>query len=475
VEAIANWIWQGSVVALAAAVMLRTRRISAATRYRAWWIALAIVLLIPVAPFVMPAPAFSGADEALATASGAAFNIVLPERAWWVAPLAAAAWGAWCAAHLWRITGAMAALRRAKRACSPFPAHRAIALRGWQSRRDTGRRATLAVSHDICAAAVLGLTSPVIAVSPAMLRDLRDDEIDGIVVHEWAHVQRRDDWAHLIQVIVRACGGFHPAVWWIDRQLHIERETACDDWAVSVTGSARTYAACLAKVAELSTRPPEPALAPSAMVASDLGRRVMRLLDARRSTSTRARLAATAVVSPLLAITAAAVASVELVVFASPSPIVVQPVRLHTPSTHAVADSRAIVPMPAATFARQRAAARTVPQQPMPSPPVTPAPPAAERRDKPQSADDAAPAVPAIATHSSAVSVNELPGVTPIAAASPPQDPSASKTPAPSDKEPTPWGAAADAGVGIGRGSQKAATATAGFFTRMGKSIARSF
>ena len=31
--------------------------------------------------------------------------------------------------------------------------------------------------------------------------------------------------------IVRAVAGLHPAVWWIDRQLHIERETACDDWA----------------------------------------------------------------------------------------------------------------------------------------------------------------------------------------------------------------------------------------------------
>jgi hypothetical protein len=46
----------------------------------------------------------------------------------------------------------------------------------------------------------------------------------------------------------------------------------------------------------------------------------------------------------------------------------------------------------------------------------------------------------------------------------------------------SPWGAAADAGVSVadagvsvGRGSQKAAVATAGFFSRLGKSIARSF
>jgi hypothetical protein len=39
----------------------------------------------------------------------------------------------------------------------------------------------------------------------------------------------------------------------------------------------------------------------------------------------------------------------------------------------------------------------------------------------------------------------------------------------------TPWGAAADTGVAVGRGSQKAAVATAGFFTRVSKSVAGAF
>jgi len=39
----------------------------------------------------------------------------------------------------------------------------------------------------------------------------------------------------------------------------------------------------------------------------------------------------------------------------------------------------------------------------------------------------------------------------------------------------TVWGAAADAGVNIGKGSRQAGVATAGFFSRLGKSIARSF
>jgi hypothetical protein len=40
---------------------------------------------------------------------------------------------------------------------------------------------------------------------------------------------------------------------------------------------------------------------------------------------------------------------------------------------------------------------------------------------------------------------------------------------------PTPWGAAADAGVTAGKGTQKAAVATAGFFTKLSKSISGVF
>jgi hypothetical protein len=42
-------------------------------------------------------------------------------------------------------------------------------------------------------------------------------------------------------------------------------------------------------------------------------------------------------------------------------------------------------------------------------------------------------------------------------------------------KPATPWGAAASAGVNVGKGSQKAAVATAGFFTKLGKSISGAF
>ena len=49
-DALAAWLWQGSVVTLAVAAGLRLLpRVSAATRHLAWWLTLCSVLALPVA------------------------------------------------------------------------------------------------------------------------------------------------------------------------------------------------------------------------------------------------------------------------------------------------------------------------------------------------------------------------------------------------------------------------------------------
>ena len=51
-------------------------------------------------------------------------------------------------------------------------------------------------------AAVLGWGAPMIAVAPSMLHTLQTDELDRVLIHEWAHVQRRDDLTNIVQVVV---------------------------------------------------------------------------------------------------------------------------------------------------------------------------------------------------------------------------------------------------------------------------------
>ena len=64
-EILLNWLWQGVAVALAAAVLLRItrRRVSATTRHHILWVALAVVLLLPLLPLL------EGAQELERTAA----------------------------------------------------------------------------------------------------------------------------------------------------------------------------------------------------------------------------------------------------------------------------------------------------------------------------------------------------------------------------------------------------------------------
>ena len=65
-------------------------------------------------------------------------------------------------------------------------------------------------------------------------------------------MRRWDDWTNLAQQIVKALFFFHPAVWWIERKIALEREMACDDAVLAETESPREYAECLAHLAEMS-------------------------------------------------------------------------------------------------------------------------------------------------------------------------------------------------------------------------------
>ena len=339
-DVLANWLWQGGAVAVAATLILRaSRRMSATTRYRLWWIALSVVLLLPAIPWLSSRALDSGIDSSRALAVSAppvalnmpssAMGIILPAPPAWVGSLLVALWGLWAIVSIGRTVTAFVALRRAKRDARSFPHTRERNLQTWRAVREAGRPVRLVLSDDVRAAAVLGLTSPAIAVAPTALQALDDTELDQIVVHEWAHVQRRDDVARLVQRVVVAVAGLHPAVWWIDRQLSLERETACDDWAVNATGSSRSLAVCLTKLASLRGARPDAVLLPAALLPSELSTRVVRLLDSKRNTSTRGTLGGQMLVTTVLAAIAFTVGSVELVVT---STIAMDPARYVEPS-----------------------------------------------------------------------------------------------------------------------------------------------
>lgn len=98
-------------------------------------------------------------------------------------------------------------------------------------------------------AAVVGLLRPTVLI-PADLLRARDERLHHVLLHECAHIRRRDAWRSLGTFLVCAIAWPHPLVWLARRRLAALREIQCDDAAArSVGDGGLAYRRTLAGVA----------------------------------------------------------------------------------------------------------------------------------------------------------------------------------------------------------------------------------
>jgi bla regulator protein BlaR1 len=83
-----------------------------------------------------------------------------------------------------------------------------------------------------CAA---GFLRPVILIPVGLLANLPPDQIDAILLHELAHIKRRDFVINLLQTFVETLFFFNPALLWMSSIIREERENCCDDLALSIS------------------------------------------------------------------------------------------------------------------------------------------------------------------------------------------------------------------------------------------------
>lgn len=114
----------------------------------------------------------------------------------------------------------------------------------------SGRRVVVCVSNNVATPTAIGFFKPTVILPTWAVAEMSDEELNVILLHELAHLSRRDDWTNLVQKIVQALFFFHPAIWWIEKHLTLEREMACDEAVVAGKGDARVYARCLLSLAE---------------------------------------------------------------------------------------------------------------------------------------------------------------------------------------------------------------------------------
>jgi beta-lactamase regulating signal transducer with metallopeptidase domain len=279
-----HFLWQGALLALVLwMIKLIVPAKAAQARYAA---ASFIMLLMPVALFVTLTRGFpqtaipSGAVPALGdvaapvaavefpfTPSAAGANIGIPGWAvcFWIAGvllLSSRAAGGWMRA------------RRLIRHSIPATDLEQLLTRMKNLLR-VSAPVRLLESTMVEVPTVIGWLRPCVLLPITALTGLSESQLEAVLAHELAHIRRHDYIVNLLQTAIETLLFYHPAVWWVGRQMRIEREHCCDDIAVAVCGSASDYARALAELEQIRGGSFEPALAATG---GDLLARIRRVL-----------------------------------------------------------------------------------------------------------------------------------------------------------------------------------------------------
>lgn len=126
---------------------------------------------------------------------------------------------------------------------------------------------------------VVGWLRPVILVPISAFVGLSPQQIEALLAHELAHIRRYDYFVNLLQTVIETLLFYHPAVWWVSRQVRTERENCCDDIAVALCGNVLTYARALAELEQLRGHTVMPRLAVAANGGGSLLKRIQRLIE----------------------------------------------------------------------------------------------------------------------------------------------------------------------------------------------------
>jgi beta-lactamase regulating signal transducer with metallopeptidase domain len=366
-----HFLWQGTAVAaLAAVLMTLCRRASA--RYVLAVAALALMLATPIATFFF----FTSSGEAVSATSAqvaeshpkatsnvsartsSGFSRLSPSLD--TLPWLVEAWLLGVAFFSLRSAGGFLLLERERRKQSTTPGDRVLAIcHTLQRRLGLDRVVRYCECQWLQAPAVIGWFRPIVLLPVTALTGLSEEQLQSVIAHELAHIQRLDPFVNVFQISVETLLFYHPAVWWLNQRIRAEREHCCDDVAVSLCGNPVEYARALTLMEEWRSAP---ALAMAAN-RGPLSERIFRVLGRKIGARTRG----IGLSGGLLCLMAALVAGNALLDVAYPKPTVHASAQFAwaaaAPQAAAAATAAAPAPAPKPSPARPQIA----PPQPAPS------------------------------------------------------------------------------------------------------------
>jgi beta-lactamase regulating signal transducer with metallopeptidase domain len=308
------------VLALAGGVGAVWRRASAATRHLIWFSALASLAVLPLINAAKPAwqksvwtvSAAGNAGDQLTFAVALAPHAVGPAAA--TAPGAAAMapallphtppplaaqfsaswlsvgemlWLAGVAAVMTRLAAGSWGRRQFARSARPLRDPEWLELMRTTA-QGLGLRRTVALWE--ADGGVMPMTwgwwHPVVLL-PAEAADWSPERRRVVLLHELAHVQRRDYLTQTVAQLVCAVYWFNPLAWFAARQMCLEREAACDDLVLAGGCKASDYAGHLVDIAGSFRHAPHRAAMAMARP-SQLAGRVAAIVDRSRNRRRRA-------------------------------------------------------------------------------------------------------------------------------------------------------------------------------------------
>jgi len=199
----------------------------------------------------------------------------------------------------------LARIQKLKRQSIPPDAELSRLFQNLSDHLVTKRKVELRVSPVHRSSFLLGFLHPVVLLPAEERMELAEAEL--VLRHELAHLDRRDDWVNLIQHFLLAVFFFHPAFWWMSKQLSLEREIACDDHVLQQSKRPQTYALVLANLAARMQKQ-FPLLAPgSSNNKTQLKERINMILNTHRNASPRPAKAWLALITSAAALAAVAI------------------------------------------------------------------------------------------------------------------------------------------------------------------------
>jgi bla regulator protein blaR1 len=246
-----HFLWEGAAIALLLAIVMAATH-SARARYTASCLAMLGMLAAFAVTLAVQFPRMETAGGAAVHVPAAVLRLApaVPENSGapatvpyaWAVPVWLAGVGL---LSLHRMVGFAAAYRLRRVGVCGAPAAWQARLGELAARLGVTRPVLLLESCLAEVPAAAGYLRPAILLPVGLLAGLPAGQVEFILIHELAHIARRDYLVNLMQSVVESLLFYHPAVWWVSSVIRNEREHCCDDLVVALEGDPRGYAAAL--------------------------------------------------------------------------------------------------------------------------------------------------------------------------------------------------------------------------------------